>query len=167
MALISKRRVESIRLHWKNYFFQCTAAAATIFILLMLVSIHQKPIIIASIAASTFIVFTIPSYGPAHSRNIIFGHLIGMFCGLFVAEIILPNVHQSLIIYEFWYAFAVGLSIFLMVLTDTEHPPAAGTALGVVVLGFSIKLMFTILISIFFLAGVHYFFKDQIRDLSL
>lgn len=157
----------SIQLHWKNYLLQCVASTATIFILLMLVSIHQKPIIIASIAASTFIVFTIPSYRPAQPRNMIAGHLIGMFCGLFVAEIILPNVHPSLIAYEFWYAFAVGISIFLMVVTDTEHPPAAGTALGVVVLGFSVKLTFTILISIFFLAGVHYFFKNQIRDLSL
>ncbi len=68
---------------------------------------------------------------------------------------------------EFWHAFAVGLSIFIMVATDTEHPPAAGTALGVVTLGFSMKLILTVLISISFLAGVHYLFKNRLRDLTL
>jgi CBS-domain-containing membrane protein len=29
-------------------------------------------------------------------------------------------------------ALAVGLAIFVMVITDTEHPPAAGLALGLV-----------------------------------
>ena len=32
------------------------------------------------------------------------------------------------------YALAVGLSIFVMVVTDTEHPPASGTALGIAML---------------------------------
>ena len=34
-------------------------------------------------------------------------------------------------------ALSVGMSIFLMVITDTEHPPAAGTALGLVIPGWS------------------------------
>ncbi len=34
-------------------------------------------------------------------------------------------------------ALSVGLSILLMVMTDTEHPPAAGTALGLIIPGWS------------------------------
>ena len=166
MAIISRGRLEMMKLHWKSYLFQCIAASATIFAILLLVSIHRKPIIIASLAASTCIVFTIPSYLTARPRNLICGHLVGLVCGLFVAELVLPYLSPQMVIFEFWYAFAVGLAIFIMVATDTEHPPAAGTALGVVTLGFSMKLLFTVLISIAFLAGVHYFFKNRLRDLT-
>lgn len=167
MAIISRNRLKAMRIYWKSYFFQCLAASATIFAILILVSIHRKPIIIASLAASAFIVFTIPSYLTARPRNLICGHLIGLFCGLFVAELIVPYFSPRMVVLEFWYAFAVGLSIFIMVATDTEHPPAAGTALGVVTLGFSMKLLFTVLIGISFLAGLHYFFKSRLRDLTL
>jgi CBS domain-containing membrane protein len=167
LAIVSRSRLEVMKLHWKSYLFQCLAASATIFVILLLVSIHRKPIIIASLAASTFIVFTIPSYLTARPRNLICGHLVGLVCGLVVAELILPYFSPTIVIYEFWYAFAVGLSIFIMVATDTEHPPAAGTALGVVTLGFSMKLILTVLISISFLAGVHYLFKNRLRDLTL
>ncbi|WP_233248500.1 HPP family protein [Desulfonatronum sp. SC1] len=167
MVIISRGRLEAMKLYWKSYLFQCIAASATIFAILLLVSIHRKPIIIASLAASTFIVFTIPTYLTARPRNLICGHLVGLLCGIFVAELIMPYFSPSMIVSEFWYAFAVGLSIFIMVATDTEHPPAAGTALGVVTLGFSLKLLFTVLISISFLAGVHYFFRNRLRDLTL
>lgn len=167
MAIISNARRKEIIKHWKSYLFQCMAASIAIFVLLLIVSIHKKPIIIASIAASTFIIFTIPSNFTARPRNLIFGHITGMLCGLFIAEMIVPNFIYHIVLIDFWYALAVGMSIIIMVATDTEHPPAAGTALGVVTLGFSWKLVFTIVVSIIFLASVHKIFKKRLRDLSL
>ncbi|MCK4613679.1 MAG: HPP family protein [Thermoplasmata archaeon] len=42
---------------------------------------------------------------------------------------------------------AVGTSILLMTITDTEHAPAASTALGVAVEGFSYELLVFIVVA--------------------
>jgi len=60
----------------------------------------------------------------------------------------------------------VGLSIFTMVVTDTEHPPAAGTALGVAITGMSPNVLVAVLLSIVLLSLMHRFFKPYLRDLT-
>ena len=53
----------------------------------------------------------------------------------------IPAIHavakDSSYIIDLIAALSVGLSILLMVMTDTEHPPAAGTALGLIIPGWS------------------------------
>ena len=44
-----------------------------------------------------------------------------------------PDGGNWLLIFQ--AGFAVFLSVFVMVTTDTEHPPASGTAMGVVLAG--------------------------------
>ena len=44
-------------------------------------------------------------------------------------------------------ALSVGLSIFLMVATNTQHPPAAGTVLGLVINGWNWPAVAFVLIS--------------------
>jgi hypothetical protein len=54
-----------------------------------------------------------------------------------------------------------------MVVIDTEHPPAAGTALGVAMTGISPDVFVTIIIiSIVILSLIHHFFKPYLRDLT-
>jgi CBS-domain-containing membrane protein len=62
-------------------------------------------------------------------------------------------------------ALAVGLSMFLMAATDTEHPPAAGTALAVVTRGFTWELALFFVISILGLVVVHRLLRSRMRDL--
>ena len=58
------------------------------------------------------------------------GHIVGLLCGLLGAWILqLIGVNYNPVENAI-YAFAVGLSIFIMVISDTEPPPAAGTARG-------------------------------------
>jgi CBS-domain-containing membrane protein len=64
------------------------------------------------------------------------------------------------------YALAVGASIFTMVVIDAEHPPAAGTALGVAITGITLKVFVAIIVSIILLSLIHVFFKSYIRDLT-
>ena len=152
--------------YWKNYVFQSLAAAATVFVLLLLVSIQKKPVIIASVAATTFIVFAMPGYITARAGNIIGGHVIGMLCGFVIPAIPLHYLMSPRVSVSLLFALAVGVSIFIMVITDTEHPPAAGTALGVAIAGFSVKITVTILVCVTILGAVHYFFRDKLRDLT-
>lgn len=65
----------------------------------------------------------------------------------------------------FVYALAVGLSIFLMAITNTEHPPAAGTALGVVAHAWSYQIVVFILLCAVSLAIVRRLFSSHLRDL--
>jgi CBS-domain-containing membrane protein len=58
------------------------------------------------------------------------------------------------------YSLAVGLSIFTMVVTDTAHSPAAGTALGVAITGISPNVLVAGILSIVLLSLMHRFFKS-------
>lgn len=158
--------VNEFKTYWKYYVFQSIAATLTIFILLLVVSIQEKPVIIASIGASTFIVFAMPGYITAQPRRLVGGHIVGTVSGFLVSIIPLPLFLPHNICLSVSYALAVGLSIFIMVVTDTEHPPAAGTALGVAIAGFSVKIVLTVLVSITILSLAHHFFRHRLRDLT-
>jgi hypothetical protein len=53
-----------------------------------------------------------------------------------------------------------------MVVTDTEHPPAAGTALGVAMTGISLDVFIAVSMSIILLSLIHRFFKPHMKDLT-
>jgi CBS-domain-containing membrane protein len=65
----------------------------------------------------------------------------------------------------FVYAIAVGLSIFLMVITNTEHPPAAGTALGIAAHTWSYQVVLFILLSVISLAVIRALLRSRMKDL--
>ena len=60
---------------------------------------------------------------------------------------------------------SVGLSALLMVLTDTEHPPAAGTALGLVVVGWAPSSIVFVLVGALTLSIIHLLLRPHLRDL--
>jgi len=70
-----------------------------------------------------------------------------------------------LIFTALWHALSVGITLFIMVVFDLEHAPAAGTALGMTMVGFSNSSVLAIIISIITLAAISYFAKDYLRDL--
>ena len=147
--------------YWKNYIFQSLLATFAVFLALLLLNIQKRPIIVASIGATAFIVFAMPKDVTAKSRNVIGGHLIGLIsgsvCALIPHSIILPSILV--------YSLAVGIAIFVMVVVDAEHPPAAGTALGVVITGFSLSASIGVITSAIILSLIHHFAKSHLRDL--
>ncbi|RLC60880.1 MAG: HPP family protein [Chloroflexota bacterium] len=146
---------------WKNYIFQSLLATMTTFIVLLLLSMEQA-VIIASIGATAFIVFAMPTSITARPRNVIGGHLIGLLCGSICALIPQPSFLHSGIA----YSLAVGLSFFMMVIADAEHPPASGTALGVAITGFSLDVMVAVITSAVVLSLAHHFLRPFLRDLT-
>ena len=152
---------EEFTSHWKSYVFQCLLATLTIFVALLLFSV-QHPVIIASIGATAFIVFAMPKSVTAEARHVVGGHLVGLGCGSLCA--LLPQYSASHPAIA--YSLAVGLSIFIMVIADIEHPPAAGTALGVAIEGSSTSLTIAFITSVIVLSLVHHFLKPFLRDLT-
>lgn len=152
---------KEFRLHWKHYVLQSMLATLSVFMVLYFLSL-QDAVIIASIGATAFIVFAMPDSITAQSRNVIGGHIVGLFCGFLFS--LIP--HSALLFSILIYSLAVGTSIFVMVVTDTEHPPAAGTALGVVMTGISFQVLIVVVMSIVILSAVHRLFKPYLKDLT-
>jgi len=153
--------LNEFKLHWRNYVYQSALAAFAIFVVIIILKM-QNAVIIASLGSSAFIVFALPNATTARSRNVIGGHLMGIIAGSLFS--VVPR--SVLFITAIVYALAVGLSILAMVITDTEHPPAAGTALGIAMHGSSPRIIVAIITSAIVLALVRHFFRRYIRDLQ-
>ena len=146
---------------WKNYLYQSFLATIIVFIVLLLLTV-ENAVVIASIGATAFIIFTMPRNITAKPRRVIGGHLVGLLSGSLCA--LIP--YFSTLSYIIVLSFAVGISICLMVALDVEHPPASGTALGVAITGFSPNVMIAVLTSSLILSLVHHFFKRFLKDLT-
>ena len=96
------------------------------------------------------------------STLLIGGHTIGFLVGICFSIFTFSDL---LFFSGLWYALAVGLSFFIMVITDSEHPLAVGTALGMTIVGYSNKSAIGIFLGVIILAFIHYYFKPYIRDL--
>ena len=93
------------------------------------------------VASSAFTIFVIPESVAATPRKVIGGHLVAGLIGAGVSYILqIPGLEiyasETRYIVEIAAALSVGIGIFFMVVTNTEHPPAAGTSLGLVIYGF-------------------------------
>ena len=152
--------ITEFMLNWKHYIFQSLAATIATMLILIVLSM-ENAVVVASIAASIFIVFTMPNAVSARKRAIIGGHWTGLFFGSVWALIPQPYHFISIIV----FSFAVGSTMFAMVVFDMEHPPAAGTALGVAITGFSWNVGIAIITSTILLAIIRTVFRPYLKDL--
>lgn len=141
---------------WKYYLLQSLLATAVLFILVLILG-RYKLVTISAMAATTFIVFAMPRGVSAKTRNIIGGHLVGLASGSIFYFTALP--------YFLEYPLAVGLAIFVMVALDVEHPPAAGTALAVVINEVSVDAFITIMLIAVILSQFRYYLRGYLKDL--
>ncbi len=141
---------------WPYYLLQSSFAVITLFIIVLILG-KDKAVVISAIGASAFIVFAMPKNVSAKPRNLVGGHFLGLLCGALFYTLALPFYLE--------YPLAVGLAIFLMVVLDMEHPPAAGTAMAVVIREVSIDTLLTIIFSALLLALVHYLFSHRLKNL--
>lgn len=157
--------LNEFRSYWKYYVFQSLLASASIYLVLAIMNADQA-VIIASLGATAFVVFALPEKFTAKPRGVIGGHLIGILCGLVGACLlqILPTNHSF--IENAVYAFSVGLSIFIMVISDTEHPPAAGTAMGIAIRGFSFHAIAGVLLFAILFSIIRWLLRNKLRDLA-
>ena len=167
-AMVRKIREEllEVKAYWKNYVFQSLLATLAVFCVLLFLEPGEE-VIIASLGATAFIIFALPDSFSAQPRNVLGGQIVGLLCGTIGYSLlnILPNPDQF-VTEAGVHAFAVGLSIFVMVITDTEHPPAAGTALGVALEGFTLRVLVSILLFSIVFTAIRLALKKHLRDLK-
>ena len=141
---------------WKSYILQSLLATIVLFLLVLILG-KYKLVVISSMAATTFIVFAMPEAVSAKTRNVIGGHLVGLASGTIFYLTTLP--------YFVEYPLAVGFALLLMVVLDVEHPPAAGTAMAVVINEVSIDVFITIMLSAVILSQCRYYLRDYLKNL--
>mgnify|MGYP006292117147 CR=1 FL=1 len=153
-------RTDELRRFWRHYLGQSLLATVAVLIVLAILRLEHA-VITASIGSTAFIVFAMPRALTANARNVVGGHATGFVCGVVFALasewLGMPDI--------LGYACAVGLSIFVMVVTDTEHPPASGTALGIAMTGLSLDVTLTVFTSILLLAFIHFLLRPYLHDL--
>jgi len=154
----------------KSYIIQSLLATITVVVILYFVEVLTHAAIVAALGASTFIVFAMPHSITAQPRRLIGGHIVGLLCGSLCYYVFLTGRLGELaanweLLTWFACALAVGLSIFLMTITNTEHAPAAGTALGIVAHGWSYPTVVFVLVCAISLAIIRRLLRRYLRDL--
>ena len=95
-----------------------------------------QTVLIAALGASAFIAFAVPRSLHSGARSLVGGYVVGIIAGSLMGSLYLSievdseTVSHALMIV--FAAIAMSTAMFLMVVTKTEHPPAAALALGLV-----------------------------------
>ncbi|EUJ37116.1 HPP family protein [Brochothrix campestris] len=109
---------------YKSVCFNGCGAFLTLFLLSLLTNLINLPWLMAPFGASCVLAFGAWNAPFSQPRNIIGGHFLAALVGLTVLQLI-PHTPYQL-------ALAVGLSLIVMQLTKTSHPPAGATPIVII-----------------------------------
>lgn len=140
---------------------------ATAAVLLVLLVLDSNAAIIAALGASSFILFTMPHAQVARVRFVVGGYVVGVAVGTlchWLGQCPWPAALGEPP-YVAFGALAVGLAIFVMVLTNTEHPPAASLALGLVLGQWSLLTVGVVLVGIVGLSALKKLLEPMLINL--
>lgn len=152
------------------YIIQCTLAGMLMLVILSVLNAVTETALIAALASSAFVAFTMPHSYFSKPRSLLGGYfvssVIGIGCDIISTHTAVIGVfHGTGASTVALAALAVSLSIFVMVITDTEHAPAAGLALGFVLNPWNLVTIVLILFSISFMATSKRVLKRWMTDL--
>ncbi len=154
----------------RTYILQCALATGVVMIVLFLLDTLSATAIIASLGATSFIAFTMPHANSSKPRYLLGGYAVGIFVGTSMKLISLSSFFQNIpLFYEypdvFFGALAVGLAIFIMVITNFEHPPACGLALGLVQNEFNWWTLVVVIVGVITITLIKTLMKPYMKNL--
>ena len=153
-----------------NYIFQCGLATVSLIVILLVEDAVFRAAIVVAVASTAFTVFVVPDSVAASPRRVIGGHIVAVIIGSMLAFALqIPALESASeefrIIRDVVAALSVGISIFIMVFTNTEHPPAAGTALGLLIPGWTLSAVTFILLSALILSIIRLVLRPKLINL--
>lgn len=153
--------------------FALQAGMATLVMLAILAFVGSlsSAAIAAGLASSVVGMFISPSNRTARIRSIMGGHGLSLALGSIISVgLFVGPIHDALndsqLLYDMSLAVAVGLSMLLMAITNTEHPPAAGTAMGMASREFDILVFLSIIGAVALLVVMKLAIRPYLRDLT-
>jgi CBS-domain-containing membrane protein len=152
-----------------RYILQCSLAAVSVMAVLVILDAIANAAVIAALGASSFIAFTMPQTRSAQPRFMIGGYLVGVAVGTLCHGLCLLVPAQSPVLQRYVYvlfgSLSVGLAILVMVITNTEHPPAASLALGLVLGEWGVLTVTVVLVGVVLLSLLKRALRPVIRNL--
>lgn len=153
-----------------SYLVQAFLATMTMLVILLFVDSLADAALAAGLGSSVVILFVHPSASAAKARSVIGGHtlalLVGVGCSLLIFDSSLGEfIAQNRLFSDSALAIAVGLVILIMAVTNTEHPPAAATVLGIAIQPLDPLRVAVFISAIILLALIHFLFKSRLQDL--
>ncbi len=146
--------------NWRAYVAQSALATVIMLDIMWFWGVVAHAILVASIGSTAFILFAMVDSPIAKARNAIGSHaicaLIGAACAFLPSSAGAEAVRGAL---------AIGASIFAMVVTDTEHPPAGGTALAFALSGWNALTYIHLLLFVSSLWALSYLMRPWMRSL--
>ena len=154
----------------RRYFVQGGLATIGMFAVLLFVDSFSDAALVAALGASVVIIFVHPTSKLAAPRAVVGGHLLGLLVGsVFSLILFAPPVSVFLegfgALRDLALAASVGAVIVLMAITDTEHPPAGGTVLGMSTRVFDPSIFAIIIGAVIVLAVTKRVLRRYLRDL--
>ena len=153
--------------------FASQAVLATVVMLVILAFVNSlsSAAIAAGLASSVVGIFIGPSNRTASVRSVVGGHALALLLGsLFSVLLFLGPIEGFLtdrtLMHNASLALAVGVAMLFMAFTNTEHPPAAGTALGMASREFDILIFLSIIGAVALLAVMKLAIRPYLRDLT-
>lgn len=140
-----------LRRNLRRYVFQVFIATLALFAVLLAEQIiagaaEARAVVVAAIASTAFVLFISPFSPSATTQHAFGGHLVAIVVATPMAILADTSIGTEWVvkipaIFAFYAALCVGISMFFMAVTNTEHPPAAGTALAIIAHGFDWRLI--------------------------
>ena len=155
---------------WR-FIWQAGLATLVMLAILVFVDSLSYAAIAAGLASSVVGIFIGPSNRTARVRSVVGGHIVALALGsIFSAILFLGPMETFLIdhvhLRNMVYALAVGGAMLLMAITNTEHPPAAGTALGMASREFDVLVFLSIIGAVIMLGVIKLALRPYLRDLT-
>ena len=154
-----------------TFVFQAILATAVMLAVLTFVHSLSSAAIAAGLASSVVGIFISPSNRSARIRSVVGGHGLSLLLGSAFSVLLFLGpvegfVLEMPVMHDISLALAVGLAMLFMAVTNTEHPPAAGTALGMASREFDILIFLSIIGAVALLAVLKLALRPYLRDLT-
>lgn len=167
----------------RHYLAQAGLATVAMLAVLLLTDSLSDAALAAGLASSVIILFMHPSSRAATPRALVGGHMLALGVGsglsllffstdgvsvlehITLVEKGMPIIEGVGLLRVLPLAASVGILIVMMAVTDTEHPPAAGTVLGVASRAWDLHTTAVIIGAIVLLVCIKVVLHRYLRDL--
>jgi len=154
----------------KRHITQSLIATVSFAVILLFINVFSNIAIVTALAASAFIVFAMPEEIIASPRNLIGGHMTALIIGMFISLSCRINMVEGFISDRYYYiiiaSLAIGITMFVMVITNTEHPPACSTALGLAIHDWNADTIVFIITFVIGLSIIKYLLRNKLVNLT-
>ena len=147
-----------------RYFLQCLLATVSAVLVLLVLDTMANKVVMASLGASCFIAFCVPHKKASSPRFMVGGYIVGIAAGTlcyWLDSMSFLHNHSDVV----FGGLAIGIAMFVMVVTNTEHPPAASLALGLVLGEWQVLTLVVTLVEIVMLCVIKRLLKPILIDL--